>query len=54
MEPLLQTIWSWHKIRSIDQQKRTEIPEINLFIYGQIINDKGAKNIQKKKKQSLQ
>ena len=49
MEPLLQTIWYWHKIRYIDQQKRIEIPEINLFIYGQIIDDKGAKNIQKKK-----
>ena len=54
MDPLLQTIWYWHKIRYIDQKKRTEIPEINLFIYGQIIDDKGAKNIQWGKKQSLQ
>ena len=39
---VIKTVWYWHK-------DRIESPEINLHTYGQLIFDKGGKNIQWRK-----
>ena len=42
----IETVWYWHKNGNIGQWNRTKSPKVNSPMYGQLIYNKGDKNIQ--------
>jgi hypothetical protein len=47
---VIKTTRYWYSDKQIDQWNRTEDPEMNLYTFGHLIFDKGAKTIQWGKK----
>ena len=42
---LIKTVWYWHKNRHTDQRNRTENPEVDPQLYGQLIFEKARNTI---------
>ena len=43
---VIKTVWYQYENRHIDERNRTEGPEINPCLYGQLIQNRGGRGIQ--------